>query len=672
MTTVLQTSTIRNLGQKEYEKRKQAALEVEHTVRDLRESRDFDKIAALIAQLTNDLADSPQPNARKGALHAIAGTAIGLRQDVAQSLASLLRPVLASFSDQDARVRYYGCEALYNIAKVARSACVSHFNDIFDGLFKLSADTDTQVQNGMQLLDRLMKDIVTESENFDIDGFMPLLGERIYVVNPFSRQFLCGWIATLDSVPDIEMLSHLPVFFDGLFHMLADPNKEIRSQTFSVLQEFLREIRDADTISYAPIVHVLVQHSASQDKFSRLTAITWLHTFVSHGREQLLPFCAQILNAILSSLSHAEEEIRDAASRSNDTLRSLLQGSHDAQFEMHTLMHALSSHLTSSHVATLVASLGWVHMLLRKSAPRVMQLSMQIWPALFKCLSNPSEEVVRLDIEALAYMASSTQQHFGPFIDHLLSLFREERPLLEARGTLIVRQLCELLDARNVFVTLASGLQHEEDLEFASQMVKALNLILLTAPEAWELRMVLKQASPSKEGTELFVTLYPAWAHNPVALLAVCLLAQAYEHAAELISTFGRLEMPMAFLVQIDKLVQLFESPILTHVRLQLLEPEAHPYLLKALWGILMLLPQSPAYHTLKNRLSAVPELGLLRLQLATQSGGGRGGKGTDASAAAGGVDFKALLKTYEDVQAKHHRLHLQQKKAEAKRMERK
>ena len=30
--------------------------------------------------------------------------------------------------------------------------------------------------------------------------------------------------------------------------MLADPNKEIRSQTFSVLQEFLREVRDADTI----------------------------------------------------------------------------------------------------------------------------------------------------------------------------------------------------------------------------------------------------------------------------------------------------------------------------------------------------------------------------------------------------------------------------------------
>ena len=86
--------------------------------------------------------------------------------------------------------------------------------------------------------------------------------------------------------------------------MLADPNKEIRSQTYSVLEEFLREIRDADTVSYAPIIHVLVQHSASVDKFSRLTAINWLHTLVAHGREQLLPFCAQVLNAVLSSLSH--------------------------------------------------------------------------------------------------------------------------------------------------------------------------------------------------------------------------------------------------------------------------------------------------------------------------------------------------------------------------------
>ena len=120
-------------------------------MRELREAHEHEKITALVAQLGTDLAESPQSNLRKGALHALAGTAIGLREDVGQLLPQLLQPVLGSFSDQDARVRYYGCEALYNIAKVARAGCVKHFNPIFDGLFKLSADTDISVQNGMQL-----------------------------------------------------------------------------------------------------------------------------------------------------------------------------------------------------------------------------------------------------------------------------------------------------------------------------------------------------------------------------------------------------------------------------------------------------------------------------------------------------------------------------------------
>jgi len=63
-------------------------------------------------------------------------------------LPQLLPPVLSAFSDPDARVRYTACEALYNIAKVARSSCVAHVNAIFDGLFKLSADTDVQVGRG--------------------------------------------------------------------------------------------------------------------------------------------------------------------------------------------------------------------------------------------------------------------------------------------------------------------------------------------------------------------------------------------------------------------------------------------------------------------------------------------------------------------------------------------
>lgn len=61
----------------------------------------------------------------------------GWVQDVAHYLGSIIPPVLACFSDQDARVRYYACESMYNIAKVAKGEILPYFNDIFDALCKV-------------------------------------------------------------------------------------------------------------------------------------------------------------------------------------------------------------------------------------------------------------------------------------------------------------------------------------------------------------------------------------------------------------------------------------------------------------------------------------------------------------------------------------------------------
>lgn len=83
-------------------------------------------------------------------------------------------------------------------------------------------------------------------------------------------------------------------------------------------------------------------------------------------------------------------------------------------------------------------------------------------------------------------------------------------------------------------------------------------------------------------------------------------------------------------LIQIDKLVQLLESPVFTcrssmplaayfaltaiDLRMQLLEPERYPYLYKCLYGLLMLLPQSSAFAALKNRLNSVSAIGYLHM----------------------------------------------------------
>lgn len=143
-------------------------------------------------------------------------------------------------------------------------------------MIQLGADSELSVKNGAELLDRLIKDIVSESAAtyvsilhtsdeasfegddkgedtpdgsleyptaFSLANFIPLLKERIYVVNPFTRTFLVGWITLLDSIPDLELVTYLPEFLGGLFRFLGDNNRDVHVATQGALERFLSEIK---------------------------------------------------------------------------------------------------------------------------------------------------------------------------------------------------------------------------------------------------------------------------------------------------------------------------------------------------------------------------------------------------------------------------------------------
>lgn len=69
----------------------------------------------------------------------------------------LIFPIITCFSDSDLRVRYYACESLYNVVKVTRGGILPHFSYIFDALSKSATDSEQNVKNASELLDRLMK-----------------------------------------------------------------------------------------------------------------------------------------------------------------------------------------------------------------------------------------------------------------------------------------------------------------------------------------------------------------------------------------------------------------------------------------------------------------------------------------------------------------------------------
>ncbi|KAJ1081912.1 hypothetical protein NDU88_002084 [Pleurodeles waltl] len=721
----LTPNIVRALNDKLYEKRKVAALEIEKLVREFVAQSNTVQIKHVIQILSQEFALSQHPHSRKGGLIGLAACSIALGKDSGLYLKELIEPVLTCFNDADSRLRYYACEALYNIVKVARGSVLPHFNVLFDGLSKLAADPDPNVKSGSELLDRLLKDIVTESNKFDLVGFVPLLRERIYSNNQYARQFIISWILVLESVPDINLLDYLPEILDGLFQILGDNSKEIRKMCEVALGEFLKEIKkNPSSVKFAEMANILVIHCQGSDDLIQLTAMSWMREFIQLAGRVMLPYSSGILTSVLPCLSYDDRKksIKEVANVCNLSLMKLVTPEDDETDELRQsalqpeatadessvnepstngntdpdgglnttgdtsfanmsvfaqagadrepvtlnldgIVQVLDRHLhdTAIGMMTRIAVLKWLYHLYIKTPRKMFRHTDSLFPILLRTLSDESDEVVLKDLEVLAEIASSPagqtedpgfsdspdtrskpsglqvptagkgaqssptgakglecspstpimNSYFYKFMINLLKRFSSERKLLETRGAFVIRQLCLLLNAENIFHSMADILLREDDLKFASIMVQTLNTILLTSSELFQLRNQLKDLKTS-ESRNLFCCLYRSWCHNPVATVSLCFLTQNYKHAYDLIQKFGDLEVTVDFLTEVDKLVQLIECPIFTYLRLQLLDVENNPYLIKALYGLLMLLPQSSAFQLLSHRLQCVPHPDLM------------------------------------------------------------
>ncbi|KAJ1980709.1 hypothetical protein H4R33_005409 [Dimargaris cristalligena] len=340
--------------------------------------------------------------------------------------------------------------------------------------------------------------------------------------------------------------------------------------------------------------------------------------------------------AALSTEATAGEQSSPTAKSDTSMLATVPQDPFNLASTVTTLIVTYSN----GQEETRISCVDWLLMLHRKAPLRMAKEETLVsndgsFPVFLKIMSDPSEEVVKKNLQLLAqFSAYLDTEYFQRFMVKLLELFSTDRQLLETRGSLIIRRLCVSLNAELIYRTIAEILETNEDHEFASMMVQNLNTILVTSPELAELRHRLKYLD-TKDSQLLFATLYRSWCHSPVATFTLCLLAQAYEHAANLLPIFAEMEMTVALLVQVDKLVQLIESPVFTYLRLQLLEPDRYPYLYKCLYGILMLLPQSSAFNTLRSRLHSVSALSYLHTaRFHTELGGGIGGGGSPLGSA--------------------------------------
>ena len=74
--------------------------------------------------------------------------------------------------DEDNSVRYYSCEALYNVIKVSQHHIIPFFDLLFEDIKKLSDDTNFFVRDANQCVNRLLQDIATSFDRWDVQPFV--------------------------------------------------------------------------------------------------------------------------------------------------------------------------------------------------------------------------------------------------------------------------------------------------------------------------------------------------------------------------------------------------------------------------------------------------------------------------------------------------------------------
>lgn len=248
-----------------------------------------------------------------------------------------------------------------------------------------------------------------------------------------------------------------------------------------------------------------------------------------------------------SELQKLFTDIKDTATLVNNGMMALVSSKENrnalASLDLESVMGVLKMYLSHNSVNTKVNALRWIHHLFSEVQNEMSDHASNLFPILLFILNDTSDEVV---LEGLTVIADIVKSHkvketefnqikYREFLESLLKLFKEDKDFLENRGTLIIKQLCALLNAEYIYRTLAEILSRDsENGKFTSIMVRKLNNILFTSSELFELRSTLRNIQDPKSAS-LFECLYVCWASCPVSTIAICLLANCYEHVSSLV-----------------------------------------------------------------------------------------------------------------------------------------
>ena len=497
--------------------------------------------------------------------------------------------------DSDKKIEFIKKIILLFDKYIAYPFFLKYFNELFEILIYYSAiEQDKEVNKEGKLLGELFIDIITVNDNY-FDILVKLISEKIKLDQPVLAKFLEDWVGKIIKLSsDKNCLGN--VLIDFLPWIMKKKNSEVYDTMKSEFLGYLdinsdplnikEKIEQIQKCIFTFINLIINQkESNQQDDYNFLNELIIKIDEIDENKkmngeiiEEIFPF--DTINLFILLILRAKDLNKDNELLTlNENFKKLIEKGELKNIKIKELKDTIEEGINNPILEQKENALDWYIFIYEKNNKNIIENK------------ESYKEIINMIIN---YIDKNIEDKNSEIL-FLLMLDKLYKNNIE-----------------NLFDILTDSLKNEKhNYLFDYKISGFLSNFLIVSDRAKQLREALSTPKNKKKcnNTELFEKLYKIFAVNPMCLLIFCIYMEEYELGWELILNFKSMKLEDDYYKYLARFSQAIDNKKWNDIRLKILKPNENIYLIKCLYGVLMLLPQGKAYRILSDRLYSIKEL---------------------------------------------------------------
>ena len=520
---------------------------------------------------------------------------------------------------------------------------ISYMNEIVPELFNLLCfHTKDVYQSSEYCLKKILCDIESHYESLSCD-YPQIINEILEAIirncNKFNEKIkLCSFewlemiLKKMKSILENSKCENDDKKFNEYLYQNTCENNYIRGNIIPQMKfiEEKNKDKNAEEINnyktLREIVHknnkLLLKLGLMEKSEKKKKLIT--ETLINNIPHKLF---SEILNVIINNtLNNNIPYILEYVQHCNEIFKFIIANYPSNLLEKHleSIEKILLSYLMKDlNEQSIYLILDWTNQLYNQFQEKLFQDEDEYIGKLINIIPQNNKNILIKIMDTLCLICDRQPYYINFIINLIIKKFSESQNLINLYGIKVLQSLSKTINIFTIFKIFCENLLKNNNLDFVIKITKTLNMFLLGEKECQNIRNELsrkrtlsinninenKNTIEDKKEYNLFEKIFCLWALNPFTVVLLCMYCKYFELSYYLTLELSKIKLQKNDYIELCQIVQIFESSIFNNIRIKLINPKKNIFLVKTLYALLMLLPQSNSFDSLNNRIKIIKNI---------------------------------------------------------------